>query len=121
MTQSLDFSIREQLASYLANEISLSEFEDWFFSETWDIDQTNNLALINLVYGIKLRLAEFSKQDLTESELRSHLRPFIERFTETPSQYQIQYGTSSINVEVPMQVAWPVDQCIGIRLSTVFV
>jgi hypothetical protein len=70
MPQSLEFSIREQLASYLANQISLNEFEDWFFPETWDIDQTNDVALLNLVYGIKLLLAEFSNHDLTESELR---------------------------------------------------
>ena len=78
MSYSLDYTVRERLAAYLADEISLSEFEDWFFPETWDIDQTDNLDLLNLVYSIKLRLAEFSNGDWTEAELRSRLCPFIE-------------------------------------------
>ncbi len=60
MSHSLDYKIRERLAEYLASEISLREFENWFFPETWDIDQIDNPALANLVYGIKLRSAEFS-------------------------------------------------------------
>src|SRR5215469_1451233 len=93
MAYSLDFNIRERLATYLANEISLSEFEDWFFPETWDVDQVDDLALLNLVYGIKLRLAEFSHGDWTEDELRSLLRPFIQQYVMVASQRQIQYGT----------------------------
>jgi hypothetical protein len=77
MSYSLDINIRERLAAYLANEISLREFEDWFFPETWDVDQLGNLALTNLVYGIKLCLAEFSNGDWTEGELRNLLRPFM--------------------------------------------
>lgn len=79
MSYSLDFNIREWLAKYLAGEISLHEFEDWFFPETWDVDQLDNLALTNLVYGIKLRLAEYSHGDWTEKELRDLLRSFIEK------------------------------------------
>ena len=38
MSYSLEYTIRERLATYLAGQMSLSEFEDWFFAETWDID-----------------------------------------------------------------------------------
>ncbi len=70
MSHSLNFRIHERLAEYVADQISLRVFEDWFFPETWDIDDTDNQELINLVYGIKLRLAEFSHGDWTEAELR---------------------------------------------------
>jgi hypothetical protein len=73
MSHSLDIDIRERLAAYLASEISLGEFEDWFFSEIWDVDQVDDLDLLSLVYGIKLRLAEFSHGDWTEDELYSLL------------------------------------------------
>lgn len=79
MSYSLDYNIREQLADYMVGKLSLREFEDWFFSETWDIDEVENTDnqtstnLANLVYGIKLRLAEFSHGDWTEVELRSML------------------------------------------------
>lgn len=80
MSHSLDYNIRERLADYLASKNSLREFEDWFFSETWDIDEIDNtdsqtpVDLANLVYVIKLRLAEFSHGDWTEVELHSMLR-----------------------------------------------
>ena len=121
MSYSLDFNIRERLASYLANEISLSEFEDWFFPETWDIDQVDNLDLLNLVYGIKLRLAEFSNGDWTEDEFRSRLRPFIEQYVTVPSQSQIRYGTSSTSLYVRASITCPAVQSVDIKSSTVYV
>jgi hypothetical protein len=122
MSYSPDFNIREQLARYLAKEISLREFEDWFFPETWDVDQLGDLALMNLVYGIKLRLAEFSHGDWTENELRSLLRPFIEKFDIDipPSQIKVQYGTSSINSRIPSSTIYS-GQSVDIRSSAVYV
>jgi hypothetical protein len=122
MSYSLDFNIRERLASYLAKEISLRAFEDWFVPETWDVDQLGDLALMNLVYGIKLRLAEFSHGDWTENELRSLLRPFIEQFDidNPPSQIKVQYGTSSINSRVLSSTIYS-GQSVDIRSSAVYV
>lgn len=99
MPLSLDSAIREKLSSYLAKEISLREFEDWFFPETWEVEQLDNFSLVNLVYGIKLRLAEFSNGDWTEDELRARLRPFVEMYevavNSRPLQSRVQLGTSS--------------------------
>jgi hypothetical protein len=122
MSYSLDFNIRERLASYLAKEISRRAFEDWFFPETWDVDQLGDLALMNLVYGIKLRLAEFSHGDWTENELRSLLRPFIEKFDidNPPSQIKVQYGTSSINSRILSTTIYS-GQSVDIRSSAVYV
>ena len=121
MPHPLDFNIREQLARYLASEISLHEFEDWFFPETWNIDQTDDLNLLNLVYGIKLRLAEFSNGDWTEDELHSRLRPFTEQYMTNASHTQIQYGTSNINIRVQPSITNSVVQSVDIRFSTVYV
>ena len=73
MPHSLDFNIRERLADYLADRLSFPEFLDWFYAETWDIDDADNQTLTNLVYEIKLRLAEYSHGDWTEAELRTLL------------------------------------------------
>lgn len=112
MSHSLNFRIHERLAEYVANQISLRAFEDWFFPETWDIDDTDDQELINLVYGIKLRLAEFSHGDWTEAELRQLLRSISTQYTivsqnaRMAPQSQIQYGTSSINCEIPMPITY---------------
>ena len=120
MAYSLDFNIRERLAEYLAGEISLHEFEDWFFPETWDVDQLNDLALTNLVYGIKLRLAEFSHGDWTEKELRNLLKPFIETYDIGTSPVQLRYGTSSTSFHAPTSVIYS-SQSVDIKFSTVYV
>jgi hypothetical protein len=122
MSYSLDFNIRERLASYLAKEISLRTFEDWFFPETWDVDQLGDFALMNLVYGIKLRLAEFSHGDWTENELGSLLRPFIEKFDidNPPSQIKVQYGTSSMNSRIQSTTIYS-GQSVDIKSSAVYV
>lgn len=112
MSHSLNFRIHERLAEYVANQISLRVFEDWFFPETWDIDDTDNQELMNLVYGIKLRLAEFSHGDWTETELRQLLRTISTKYTivgqnaTVAPHSQIQYGTSSINCKISMPVTY---------------
>ena len=120
MSYSLDFNIRERLAAYLAQECSLREFEDWFFAETWDVDRFGDLALINLVYGIKLRLAEFSNGDWTEGELHDLLRPFIVNYdVYSPGQVRVQYGTSSINSRVPTTITYS-GRLVDIESSTAY-
>ena len=79
MSRSLEFTIREQLAKYLSREISLRDFKDWFFSSTWDIDRIGDPVLTDLVYGIKLDLAEFSHGDWTEEELHDLLCSYLEK------------------------------------------
>lgn len=78
MQYSLDFEIRDHLAAYLAREISPHDFENWFFPKTWDVDQTGDPALVDLVYEIKLNWAEFSNGDWTEEELRRMLSLLVE-------------------------------------------
>lgn len=118
MSHSLEFNIHEKLAEYLAGEISLYEFEDWFFPETWDIDQMDNPTLANLVYGIKLSLAEFSNGDWTEVELRSILRPFLEKYVMEASQPMVQYGTSNITYRITSSITYS-DRSADIRLLKV--
>jgi hypothetical protein len=60
MQHPLELEIRDRLSAYLASEISLRDFEDWFFPMTWDADKLGDPALLDLVYQIKLDWAEFS-------------------------------------------------------------
>lgn len=70
-----DMEIRDQLARYLAGEISLQVFEEWFVSHSWDVNRTGNENAVELVYKIELRLAEFSKGHRTEQEFQNLLLP----------------------------------------------
>ena len=80
MEYSLGIEIREKLASYLAGEIPLHCFEDWFVPASWNVVKSKNQADINLVYEIELWLAEFSGGFWNEDELKNLLRPLVENY-----------------------------------------
>ena len=66
----LDLAIREQVARYLAGEISLSAFQDWFIPQAWNIDKRADRFIAELVHGIELKLAEYSSGHWAEDELK---------------------------------------------------
>jgi len=72
MPTPLNIEIRELLARYMAEEISLADFDLSFTNLIWDADRDEDS--ISLIGEISLRLAEFSNGDWTEDELRTHLR-----------------------------------------------
>lgn len=71
-----DAEIRDKLAAYLAEEITLQEFEEWFFPFTWGLDTA-------LVSDIKLPLYEFSSDHRIEEELRAALMPLVTNYRAT--------------------------------------
>lgn len=77
MNLSLDNEIRDKLGSYLLGEISLEDFEDWFVSASWNVNQSKNQAAINMVYEIELWLSEYSDGFRSENELQNLLRPLV--------------------------------------------
>ena len=70
--------VQSYLAKYLGGPISLSQFRDWFDTETWDLDMQPD-ALGQIIGEIELRLAEFTNGHLSERELRALLQPLLER------------------------------------------
>lgn len=128
MQYPLDYEIRDHLAAYLASEISLHDFEEWFFPKTWNVDSLDDPALIDLVYEIKLDWAEFSNGDWTEEQLRDMLRPLVENYKISVSANQAAlpnpaYSTSSKTFEYPLQLPLLVTHSVpsvDIRSSTVY-
>jgi hypothetical protein len=80
MTGGIDLEIRDRLARYLNDDISLHEFEEWFVPVAWSIEQTQNANAIELAGEVELRLAEFSNGDWTEAELRSKFEPLVSMY-----------------------------------------
>lgn len=65
--------IKERLALYLANRISLGQFEDWFVPNTRDIRKTRSKAAMVLTFAIEGTLAEYLSRILDDKELRDEL------------------------------------------------
>jgi hypothetical protein len=73
MWVSLGPEIVNRLDEYFLGYISLEQLEDWFHRAVLDLDLRDRPADANLVWAIKLRLAEFSNGDMNEGELRAAL------------------------------------------------
>jgi len=96
MPSSLQLEIRTELAKYLASELTLRAFEDWFVPASWNVHQTGNAGDADLVYTIELHLSEFSRGHWTENELRALLLPLV-------TDYRVPAGddvTGSMTPEV---------------------
>ena len=70
--------IRTRLASYLAGDHTLEEFEDWFVPNALSrVEEMGDRDLDGLIYEIELRLSEFSHGDWSEGELKRLLQPVV--------------------------------------------
>ena len=77
MPMTLDLEIRDWLARYLAGDITLREFREWFTPATWNVHRTGNDTAIDLVGEIGLRIAELTSGHRTEDEVRTLLLPLV--------------------------------------------
>ncbi len=96
---SLDLEIREKLARYLGDEISLQEFRDWFLPQGWNVDRRAAASTAELAHEVELLLSEFDHGDWTESELR-------ERFIPLLTAYLAIMGEPTISTQTASQVQW---------------
>ena len=68
----LHLQIQHWLRSYLDNNFSLEEFQDWFVAASWNVSKSGNWLATRLTYAIELKLAEYTSGHWSESDL--HLR-----------------------------------------------
>ncbi len=115
MNNSLDVTIRDWLARYLAGEIGLGEFQEWFVPATWDQPGKGDSEIDALIGEIELRLAEYTGGHRDEKDLRTLLVPLV-------TNYRIRIGapihrTASTAVTTTRAVGLPVESAGTVRLS----
>ena len=74
MPSSIEVEIRERVAQYVAGDLSLREFQEWFVPRAWGMDAADDVRAAERANEIELFLAEFSNGDWSEGELREKLR-----------------------------------------------
>ncbi len=90
--------VQRYLANYLNSEISLSQFRDWFDTETWDLDMQPDTSLGQMVGEIELRLAEFTSGHRTEDDLRYHLESLLPKADNADFQLPIKLVEPSVEM-----------------------
>jgi hypothetical protein len=103
-----EYRVREKLAKYLSGRSSLREFTKWFVPNTWNVKQWGTPSLQKLVYGISLRLAEYTSGHCLNEELHERLIPFVTSFEigEPVHEPQTQ-STSKIIIVLSLQPVTP--------------
>jgi hypothetical protein len=78
MDNTVESQIRQALWKYAERRESLDEFRAWFVPLSWNIEESGELAAIELAHHIDGILAEASSGGWTDEELHEELsRPFV--------------------------------------------
>lgn len=77
MQTSLDRDLSAWLARYLAREVTLRQFQEWFVPATWNLDRALDARAADLAGEIELRLDEYSSGHLDEPQLRRELAGLV--------------------------------------------
>ncbi len=72
--------IREQIASYVANEIPFAQFEDWLLSHSWNMHQDSPIESQRLVHEVKSQIYEYLDGYVDEPNLKAQLLPHVQRY-----------------------------------------
>lgn len=91
-----DHEIREHLARYLAGEITLQAFEDWFVPASWNVHRSGNDEAARLTYEIEAVLLQAAAERWPEQRVKDRLAPFVENYTVTLGEHlPIRVATAS--------------------------
>ena len=77
MPSVVEDEIHERLRLYLAGDIALDDFTDWFIPVMWEIQEGEDLILKDLVGTIDLYLIESGMGHRSEAELKAALTPLV--------------------------------------------
>lgn len=69
--------IRQKLNSFILNELSLGEFEDWIAANSWNMHLNSDRESQVLASAIELRLAEYSSGHLPCEQMIEEFRSLL--------------------------------------------
>jgi hypothetical protein len=91
-----DLQLREQLAKFLAGNLSRDEFEDWFVQSSWNMHEKADFETQRLVSAIELLLAENSSGHLLDKDLYEELRSLASiRIVRMPTTQNVVISTGA--------------------------
>lgn len=83
MQSQLESQTQDMARRYVAGEISLTQFQDWFVPISWDIETTGDHSAIHLAHQIDGLLAEASSANWVERDLREELGNAVRSFADS--------------------------------------
>jgi hypothetical protein len=72
--------IRSAIASYLANDISFAQFEDWLIDHSWNMHKDSPVEAQDFVHAINASIYEYLDKYVDENYLKVQLRPHVQQY-----------------------------------------
>lgn len=69
--------LRERLVSYIANEISFAEFEDWLIDRSWDMHKDSAVEAQDLVHAVNAAIFKYLDGFINERSLKTELLALV--------------------------------------------
>lgn len=106
--------IRERLAGYLAGDLSRPDFEDWLVQSSWNMHLDSSQSAQDLVSEIELRLFEYSSGHLSEEQLRTDLRSYVEHYEFVACYGMALASAARVRVKRPVR-RWSNSEIVRLR------
>lgn len=94
----IDSLVRDQVARYLAEMLSLEELYEWVAPRAWEADEPS------IEHDIQLLISEVEDGSLTEEELRAELYELVPMAWSDPGRQRVVTLSSSVNTTQPIQL-----------------
>ena len=103
--------VRRRATDYVEGRATLADFALWLAALAWELDNTGDADLRDLVNSLELRIAEFTSGDWSEAELGSLIRVPLSASTvvltalvEVPGKPSLEYFDRSWTRSVRLAV-----------------
>ena len=69
--------IQKTVIRYLTGAITLGDLQNWLAPHAWDMDESTDELVSELVYSIELRIAEYTAGHLPLDDFKSELKKLV--------------------------------------------
>lgn len=88
MATSLVSDIRSKVASVVAGDLTIRQFEDWFVPATWDVERSADQDAIRLAHQVLHQVSEYEGGLWNDDEFLRQLRDLLQQDPETGDSAQ---------------------------------
>ena len=111
MADSLD-AIRAKIGAYLVRKIDLADFETWFASATWDLEDP-------IIDKVDALLVRFGVGDLDETALRAAVRKLVVSYRIEQESPALVFSTGAPSPQHTNKLSLRTPSRVGKQLQTV--
>jgi hypothetical protein len=108
--------LSNKVSAYVAGQISLYEFEEWFRDESEDVHLWGDQELNNFVFSVEALFSEYHFESLGEAGMRMKLQAEVRRFARP---FASRSDSTGLVVCIPPRHSFAATAAVALALSAV--